>query len=319
MLKKLVLIGLVSIMLSGCSLLPGGRKKQGALQVTSNSAFSLYLDDNFLGQVPFFDERIAVGEYTLRLVPSGGDETEGIWQTKIRIGERSLSVVHYESAEDPAYATSEVLELEPLSNKEAIELTISSLPDNVVVKLDGELKGFSPIVFDAVSVGDHVVSLEAPGYKPKTINVKTNAGHRLRVSASLARDPELELAPPPIENDPNSSESGGLSLEDNGAVESEVSSENEGPKAGDVVDGVTLGSSSAGGVEKPYVQILETGVGWLRVRSEPAGLGQNEVAKVQVGNFYGYVSTSDNEEWTEIEYLAGKTGWVSAQYVSVVE
>lgn len=334
MVKRWLLLVLTGLVLSGCSLLPSKGNKQGALQVTSNGAFSVYLDETFLGQTPFFDEKIGAGEYVLRLVPSS-DSSEGIWQNQVRIAERALTVVHYEWGGNAEISSSEVLELEPLANAQVVELSLTSLPDNVVVKLDGELKGFSPIVFDEVSAGDHVLHLEAPGYKPKTINLKTNSGYRLRVTAQLARDPKLMLESSE-ETSPQATSSAAQQPE--AVEEGEKSVEVQAtPKAsptptakpsptpatqtgfGSVIGGITSGETSSSKLKKPYIQVLETGTGWLRVRSEPSGLSSNEVAKIKVGTYFPFVDRSENEEWVEIEYQSGKKGWVSSQYVKVVE
>jgi N-acetylmuramoyl-L-alanine amidase len=61
--------------------------------------------------------------------------------------------------------------------------------------------------------------------------------------------------------------------------------------------------------------IKETGTGWLRVRDEAAGTGE-EVARVDVGQHYKYLSNM--EGWLEIEYSPGKTGWISGQFADIV-
>lgn len=320
-----VFLGLVmgSLILSGCSKLPFGGAAQGALQVTSNAAFNIYLNENFIGQAPFFDERIKTGEYTLRLTSSAENGDEAVWQTKLKIGKRTLTVVHYESSGNPDESTSEVLELEKLPNKDAAELALTTVPDNVVVKLDGELKGFSPIVLGDAGAGDHVLTLDAPGYKTKTINLKINAGHRLRVEAELARDPKLKLTNK--EPDDEATASGEVTDSDTSGDAGEDSATkatpSPTPKALVEENGVIVGVKVEKDMNKPYVQILEAsaGIDWLRVREEPSGFVDNEVAKVRVGTFFSFVERSDNNQWVKIEYQKGKEGWVSGAYVRVVD
>lgn len=64
------------------------------------------------------------------------------------------------------------------------------------------------------------------------------------------------------------------------------------------------------------VEILPTGLGWLRVRSEP-GLSGEEVARVDVGNTYTLID--EESGWYQIELEDGETGWVSGQYAEKVE
>lgn len=66
------------------------------------------------------------------------------------------------------------------------------------------------------------------------------------------------------------------------------------------------------GVEKATV--LETGTGWLRVRSL-AGLSGEEVGRVNVGETY--VVVEKQAGWVKIKLSDGKEGWVSADFVKV--
>jgi uncharacterized protein YgiM (DUF1202 family) len=69
-------------------------------------------------------------------------------------------------------------------------------------------------------------------------------------------------------------------------------------------------------VSKPYATIKDTGTGWLRVRDQASNAGV-EVAKVNVGQNYPYVSTLNG--WFEITYSPGKNGWISGQYATLVK
>lgn len=60
----------------------------------------------------------------------------------------------------------------------------------------------------------------------------------------------------------------------------------------------------------PQVQILNTGIGYLKVRSGP-GKSYSEVGRVNVGNKYNYLGEQDG--WYKIEF-EGKEGWVSSEY-----
>jgi hypothetical protein len=154
------------------------------------------------------------------------------------------------------------------------------------------------------------------------------------VVVGLGRDPELTLKKSREATPAAATESGQLTEETDDGEEGESEAEatpkpsatprpsatpGATAKPGEVVDGVTVGVSNKAEIEEPYAEILETGVGWLRVRSEPSGAGNNEVAKVKVGNWFSFVEESENEEWVKIEYAAGKEGWVSSQYVRVTE
>ena len=64
------------------------------------------------------------------------------------------------------------------------------------------------------------------------------------------------------------------------------------------------------------VQILETGTGWLRVRSEPS-LSGVEITKVDVGKKYEVIQKES--DWYEIKVDEDTSGWISSQYASLVK
>ncbi len=72
-----------------------------------------------------------------------------------------------------------------------------------------------------------------------------------------------------------------------------------------------LGLGAVGGKQ---ATILETGVGWLRVRSEPS-LNGTEVARVNVGDTLSVLEESPG--WVKIKVDDTTEGWVSDTYVSI--
>ena len=79
---------------------------------------------------------------------------------------------------------------------------------------------------------------------------------------------------------------------------------------------VAIEGLAAGKEVKPenlanQVEVLETGTGWLRVRSE-ASLNGTEIGKVNVGEKYKF--SEEVEGWYKITLSDGTTGWISSQY-----
>src|SRR5690606_27491323 len=87
---KLFLLIFLGGFLSACSILPLATGAQGALQVVTGDeqSFAIYLDDQHLGNSPFFDEKIKTGEYTLKLTNLNNNQ-EIAWQTKVKINRRT--------------------------------------------------------------------------------------------------------------------------------------------------------------------------------------------------------------------------------------
>ncbi len=73
---------------------------------------------------------------------------------------------------------------------------------------------------------------------------------------------------------------------------------------------------TAGAVtEENMVEILDTGLGWLRVRNEPTTSG-TEVGKVDVGKKYAVIE--EQAEWVKIKASDTLEGWVSSRYTKKV-
>lgn len=299
----LIALFLLVFSLSGCSLplKPLSLRSQGALQVTTpgDTVFSVYLDGNYMGQTPFFDEKIKIGEYTLGLYPQNSDQS--IWQVKIPINKRSLSVINYTHSPVVEQRSSEVIYLQPLNDSHQAKLSISTLPDHVVVKLQGQVQGFSPLSFDTLDAGEYQITLEAPGYVSKNIQARTIAGQHLVIQAQLGQQiqPAREATASPV-------------------APPEIQPQETPPpsRLGTQENGVSLGYQTLEGLSGQYVKILPAtvGINWLRVRGTPNAVANNEVARVRVGDYFKYIQDSDNQEWRLIEYAPGKQGWVTLRY-----
>jgi len=60
--------------------------------------------------------------------------------------------------------------------------------------------------------------------------------------------------------------------------------------------------------------VLQTGTGWLRVRSTPSLSGE-EIGKVNVGEVYSVLEKQTG--WVKIKLTGDSMGWVSADFVKV--
>lgn len=77
---------------------------------------------------------------------------------------------------------------------------------------------------------------------------------------------------------------------------------------------VALGQSAGSGDR--MATILETGLGWLRVRDNPSLEGE-EITRVDVGQ--EYVVLEEQGEWVKLQVSDEVEGWVSGTYVSIEE
>lgn len=267
----------MAIFLSGCTL-PFTKKKLAGLNIDSLPEASIFLNGEYQGITPFKKEELKPAEYLLKLVPRQGDYSS--WEKQIKLTGGTETVVSYRFAENEEAISSQILNLEPITDKKKASLGVSSIPDGVIIKIDGETKGFSPLSLEDVSEGEHTLLLSTPGFEEKEIKVRLVTGHKLLLNVQLAKEEEEEEASPSAEI------------------------------AGEATESAEIA--------RPYVEIKETPTGWLRLRSEPTTAKDNEVTKVDPGEKFKLLD--ENEAgWYQIEYAPGKKGWISGQYAEKFE
>jgi uncharacterized protein YgiM (DUF1202 family) len=77
-------------------------------------------------------------------------------------------------------------------------------------------------------------------------------------------------------------------------------------------------ATSSAALAKPYVEILTTPTGFLRVR-ETASTTGTELAQVNPGDKFAYNADESTASWYQIEYTKGKWGFVSSTYAKLVK
>ena len=241
------------------------------------------------------------GEYSVRLVPD--DPQLYTYEKSIRLLSGSSVTITWSFG--PTFDTSsgEITMLEKLSNSQQSDLTVIATPENAIVRLDGQSKGFTPINLAGLTPGAKTLTVTAPGYIERTTSPALQQGYRTIVESKLASQ-QVDLDPTTLTPDSISTDSGQLVDET-----SPTASPTPTPAPGDPI---TVGQQLT---TPPYVTVLETGTGWLRVRAE-ANASSAELVKVTVGSRMKYLEETTNG-WHKIEVQAGQLGWVSGQYATI--
>jgi len=291
----LILLGLVLVLVLAFLVIRAkffGRPAPGALQISTTPKATVFIDGNQAGITPFFDDKISVGEHTIKLVPEiTQDELVG-WEGKVEITPNILTVINRELAASEASSSGEILSLEKIGQKNVSSLAVVSTPDQAVVKIDGTPKGFTPVLVEELPPGDYQVVISSPGYRERTVSAHTVAGYKLTINVKLAQEIEGIQAEEPAE-------------EEAGAETSPTPSPQSTPRP-------TVTPPA-----KPYIKVKETPTGWLRVRMGPS-TASTEAAKIYPGEMYPYLEEEENG-WYKIEYEKDKEGWVSGVYAELIK
>lgn len=303
--KRFLSFGLILLtvaLLSGCSILPG--RKKSALNVNTTPKSTVFLDGEHLGATPYYNEKLKSGEYVLKIVPESSGQALNPWEGRVTLSPGILTVVNRELGLTSESSSGEILSFEPLADKNAVSISVVTTPDGAVVTLDGEPKGYAPLTIDNLSEGDHVLVITSTGYQEKTIKAKTVKGNKLIASVQLARDtsePEAEESEATPSATPKAT-----------PKTSPKATPKTSPKASPKAD------SNDEALARPYVKITSE-EGYANVRSEASTSKGEEsiITTVDLGDSFPLVNTDGG--WYQIEYTAGKNGWISGKLAEKYE
>ncbi|HON81252.1 MAG TPA: PEGA domain-containing protein [Methanoregulaceae archaeon] len=134
---------------------PFPEAKTGSVSVLSvPSGSRVYLNHELVGSTPITRPGLMPGSYVVRV------EKEGYltWEKSITIHQGS----------------SNILTAGLVSGSGS--LSIKSFPWNARILLDGEMKGYTPLLIQNLPVGSHALEIEKPGYQTATKTVQVPAG-----------------------------------------------------------------------------------------------------------------------------------------------
>lgn len=264
-----------------------GRQGPGALQISTTPTATVFLDGTQAGITPYFDDKIKAGEHTVKLVPESTEGNLTSWEGKVNLLPGILTSIKRTFAVNEAESSSEMITLGKAGRKDQSSLAVISIPDQAVVKLNGEPKGFTPLSLEDLAPADYQITISSSGYEEKTVSAHTIGGYKLIVNVKLAQTMEgIEEATP------------------SGATEEEAETTPT-PKA------------QATPPAKPYVKVKDTPTGFLRVRMGPS-TSATETAQIKPGEMYPYLD-EEKDGWLKIEYKKDEEGWVSGVYVDLVK
>lgn len=298
------LLLLIAAIVGGVSVFGNRSAGRGELRVDSQPVASIFLDNKHIGRSPYKD-KVAVGEYTIKLVPESTVGAPASWQGKITVGTNLLTYVNGVLSDSELTSAVDVLWLEKISSKNS-EVSVTTSPDGASALIDNETKGLTPITISDLVPGDHTLTINSPGFVSRTLKVKTTAGYRLIASIKLALSGEP--TPTPTEE----------------ATPSPTLTQKVTPipkGTGTPKPTPTKTATSSGTLQdppKPFAIIKDTPTGFLRVREKPSTATDSaELSRVNPSEKYHIYD--EQSGWYQIQYSGTSKGWISGQYAEKVE
>lgn len=285
-----------SIFLAGCNLNPFAKK--AGIQVTAHPDANVVINGQSVGKTPYYIDNEKPGTYTVQMTAVDSGQT---WEGKVDLLGGTLTTVHREFGDTPDKSHSYTLSFEKLSNNKASAVNIVSLPANATISIDGKPQGFTPLSLDIES-GPHIFTFTAPGFQDKIVNASVQPGYRLVLNFTMSA---LDITPTPTPT---------IATPSAGLVSPSLTPT---PTKTSAVTPLPKQATSSAALAKPYVEILSTPTGFLRVR-ETASTTGTELAQVNPGDVFAY-KESTVTGWYQIEYVKGKWGFVSSTYAKLVK
>ncbi len=295
----IVATGIIAFLLTGFFLIrvfgSAAKTNKAVLKVNSIPASAVFLNNQHVGQTPF-EDFFAPGEYTLKLIPESTLENVVSWEGKVILSEGLLTFVNRELGSTELASAGELLTLEQIPGKKT-QVVIVSIPDGAQVTINGENRGVTPLALDSLDAGEHEITVSALGSISRTVKVKVTRGYKLTAAFQLAvSDVVLPTA----------------ALQEEKPKDAlKESTPSASPKTS------SKPSASPTTLKPPYVEILDTPTGFLRVRTEPS-TSATESGRVNPGEKFPLLDQENG--WYQITFGAKQEeGWISATYAKKFE
>lgn len=287
--KKLLALMTATIFLGGCTPKDLFVKPPAGLEITTSPSATVFIDGASKGETPYSDKNMKPGTYTLKLVPSSGDNLAP-YETKLVLTSKASTIITRAFAQSDFDTSGYTLQLQE-DTSGGTTISVISDPDTINVTLDDKPIGFTPLSKLATTPGSHKLLVVSPGYIQQELSVNAVKGYNLIINFKLASQ-TITLSPSPTST-PSSTTTTSLA---------------SAPPAS---------TSSATVMSKPYVLIGTTDTGWLRIRKEASGTSE-ELGKANTGEKLKYLGESTELGWHKIEF-EGAVGWVSGKYTTIVK
>ena len=355
---------------------------EAALAVNSvQGNTNVFVNDKLLGTTPFYSNAIKSGNVEVSI--RNDDRTFDI---NLNLEPNTETILNRELGPNRDFGAGDTVWVE--RSKDTPSMSVISDPVGALVKLDGEVKGETPITINNIKIGEHDLEISKDGFESRTLRPDIKEGIKLNVDSKLFTKPvgrplaQLKISTPTVTIYPLHLEDvvakssikmhiqavqywlitrkdylprefpSGLNIDyyvtedgsvyndtgenivpktnDNKAIKiayfgnnedlSEKALEMVNVLAGNIdlitnaekTDSTSTTTKTNTVVTGAKIKVIETGTGWLRVRAG-AGLGFDEVAKVDVGKEYKLLE--DKGDWVQVQVDEKVSGWVSSTYV----
>lgn len=288
-----------TVLFSGCSPLDWNAKTGLQVIISDGVPAHVLLNGKDVSSTPYINNELKPGEYTVVIKPN--DATLANYETNITLKKGLLTVLSWKLGKRPETSGGVLYEMEKLTNGNFSELSITTIPDGSIVQVDDKPQGFSPVLVEKMSPGEHTYEVSLPSYETQKNSIQVVKGYRMNISLKLTKQEYIPSASPAAEVNP-------------------LVSTSSSQLSGKTVT-ATQSSALTSAVPKPKVRIkatgyFEDGKEVLHLRQDPDP-SSSSPASVEVGSEYPYLKET-LDGWYKISYQNAPV-WVSGQYIELIQ
>ena len=158
-----------------------GIKERAGLRIEANKGVKVVINDKEVGETPFQNEDLEVGEYHILLKDSESSSSATLWQGFVELNQGTLTVVNRDLAEDMSSSSGEVITLE-----KGVGAVIVSNPPGAQVLVDGKDEGLTPLYLSNLSAGEHQFIINKTNFLKRSIRATAVSDFKLSLVVDLA-------------------------------------------------------------------------------------------------------------------------------------
>lgn len=161
--------------------LPVSQKAGLSIKSLNDQKLDVFLDNEKLGTIPFYSEKLKPGTYSLTL-----SNASASYSTPLKLVDQTLTVVNWALADEEIFSMGEVVNLEKSSKA---QIAIISTPDKAKITIDDILVGVTPYLSQEIDEGKHKIIISKEGYNKHELTVDALPQKKLNVKIKLSLFP----------------------------------------------------------------------------------------------------------------------------------
>ena len=156
----------------------------GVLEIKTEPAVIVVINGDQVGTTPF-RKQFSPQDLIVKLLPQEGDQSTPIWQGEVKINDATLTLIRKFFSSDLKQNWGEIFDFNKIPDKNFGAVAIVSRPNKAIVKLNGEVKGYAPILLEKVAPGQHTLELSSDNYENAVLGINIQTGYQLNIEIKL--------------------------------------------------------------------------------------------------------------------------------------